>query len=174
MLMRTLALAGLVAFVALVTARALPGYLQTRQFAATAGDAKVEPRPALNSGARQIALAADPRGHFFVDAVVNGRQISFMVDTGATSVALTEATARRLNIRPTAADYAKARTGTANGVIGVAPVILDRVRIGPISVSNVQAMVVPGEALQTNLLGMSFLKELRRFEARGDQLVLVQ
>lgn len=174
MLMRTVVIAGLVVAAALAAAKVLPGYLETRQFAATASEAG-QPQPAVSSaGGHQVVLAADTRGHFFVEAVVNGRKITFMVDTGATAVALTEATARRLNIRPSAADYAKARTSTANGVIGVAPVRLDRIKIGPIAVSQVQAMVVPGDALQTNLLGMSFLKKLRRFEARGDQLLLVQ
>lgn len=94
-----------------------------------------------------------------------------MVDTGATTVALTEATARRLGIRPARTDF-RYPVATANGTVMVALVELGDVRVGGITVRDVAATVVPGDALRTNLLGMSFLGRLSRFEMAGDQLVL--
>ena len=94
-----------------------------------------------------------------------------MVDTGATTVALTEATARRLGIRPARSDY-RYPVSTANGVVMVALVTLDEVKVGGIGIRDVEATVIPGDALATNLLDMSFLARLSRFEMAGSQLVL--
>ena len=94
-----------------------------------------------------------------------------MVDTGATSVAINEATARRLGIRPRLADYSLP-ISTANGIIHAAPVILRSVSVDGIRVRDVRAVVVRGEVLPVNLLGMSFLGRLSRFEIAGDRLVL--
>lgn len=122
---------------------------------------------------RRLALEADPRGHFLTNAVVNGRSIEVMVDTGATVVAINAATARRLGIFLTRRDFT-IPISTANGTINAAPVKLAEVRLGAISVRNVDAAVLPGEVLPVNLLGMSFLKRLSKFELAGGQLVLVQ
>lgn len=122
---------------------------------------------------RRVAIDADPRGHFLVDAKVNGRSVEAVVDTGATTVALTAETARRLGIRLSASDY-RAPISTANGVVSAAPVILAEIRLGSITVRDVTAMVVPGNALEVNLLGMSFLSRLTRFESSGGRMVLTE
>ena len=122
---------------------------------------------------RTVALKADPRGHYLVDALVNGRRIPVMVDTGATAVALNADSARRLGIYVSRSDY-KLPISTANGVIAAAPVTLREVRLGGISVRNVEAVVLPGEVLPVNLLGMTFLSRLSKFQISGGQLVLVQ
>jgi aspartyl protease family protein len=124
-------------------------------------------------GGRRVALAADAQGHYQADALVNGRTIPVVVDTGATTVALNAATARRLGIHLTRRDYS-VPLSTANGTVSAAPVTLAEVRIGGVSVRNVAAVVVPGEVLAVNLLGMSFLGRLTRFEVAGGQLVLVE
>lgn len=128
--------------------------------------------PAAGTYDRRVVIRADRRGHFMVDATVGGRSVEFMVDTGATVVALTEETARRLGIRPARRDYTD-QVRTANGIVKVAPVMLDEIAIGAVRVSRVRATVIPGEALGINLLGMSFLRQLRSFEVSGDQLVLL-
>ncbi len=120
-----------------------------------------------------VALRADSRGHYLTDAVVNGNTIPVMVDTGATAVALNAEAARRLGIYVSGSDY-KVPISTANGVISAAPVTLREVRIRGISVRNVQAVVLPGEVLPVNLLGMTFLSRLSKFQMAGGQLVLVQ
>jgi aspartyl protease family protein len=123
--------------------------------------------------AREVRLKADPRGHFILDASVNDRQATFMADTGATLVVLTYDDAARLGLSPHSLDY----TGlaqTANGVSRVAPVLLDRVRVDDITVRNVQAAVAEKGALDTNLLGMSFLGRLKSFQVQGRELILEQ
>jgi len=122
---------------------------------------------------RQVALDADRNGHYLADATVNGIAVRVMVDTGATLVALTAETAGRLGIYPSLSAY-RLQMSTANGATTAAAVMLDHVRLGNIDVYNVQAAVMPAGALSTNLLGMSFLGKLSRFQAGGGQLVLVE
>jgi aspartyl protease family protein len=104
---------------------------------------------------------------------VNGRTLAMLVDTGATTVALNAASARRLGIYLSRADYTEA-ISTANGLVAAAPVRLSEIRLGGISVRNVPAVVLPGEVLTVNLLGMSFLSRLSRFEIADGRLVLEQ
>ena len=143
-----------------------------------ADPAPPEPAPAVTTtrraapaDPRRVALDADRGGHFLVEAVINGRNVRVVVDTGATLVALNEATARRLGIKLARSDFT-IPISTANGTIRAAPVRLSEVRIGGIAVRDVAATVVPGDALSVNLLGMSFLSRLSRFEIAGGQLVL--
>jgi aspartyl protease family protein len=124
------------------------------------------------AGSRTVALQRDGRGHFQVDARVDGRRIGFMVDTGASSIALRVSEAARLGIHPKPSDYT-IRTHTANGTGRAAPVQLHRVEVNGITVRDVQAVVVPDEALGENLLGMSFLSRVKWTYDRG-RLVLEQ
>jgi aspartyl protease family protein len=122
---------------------------------------------------RRVAIAADASGHYLVDARINGRVVSAMVDTGATVVALSADTARRLGIVPARSAFTRP-VATANGVVDAAPATLREVRIGGIVVRNVEALVIPGDGLAVNLLGMSFLGRLQKFESSGGRLVLIQ
>jgi aspartyl protease family protein len=123
-------------------------------------------------GARQsVTLTANGQGHFFVDGQVNGAQVRFLVDTGATLVALSAADGARL-----ALDYRKGERGlmsTANGVAAAYRVKLDTLRIGDITANNVDAVVIEGSGPSFALLGMSFLNrvEMRR---DGETMVLVK
>jgi aspartyl protease family protein len=123
------------------------------------------------SGPRTVEIARDQRGHFAVDGVVDGRRISFMVDTGASLIALTRSDAARLGIHPAQRDY-RVQVSTANGITRAAKVTLGMVEIGGVMVRNVDALISPDEALSENLLGLSFLSRLRRFEYREGRLVL--
>jgi aspartyl protease family protein len=118
-------------------------------------------------------LSADRNGHYLADATINGITVRVMVDTGATTVAISADTASRLGIAPAQSSY-RVAISTANGAVTAAPVIVDHIRVGQIDVYNVQAIVMPPGALSINLLGMSFLSKLSRFEAGGGQLVLMQ
>ncbi len=131
-----------------------------------------EPDQPRTSG-RKIVLRANSRGHYLAKASINGRSLDVIVDTGATSVAISDETARRLGVAPPRSAYTM-EVGTANGSIRAAPVTLNEVRIGNLSVRNVRAVVLPGEALPVSLLGMSFLGRLSKFESAGGQLVLSQ
>ncbi len=108
-----------------------------------------------------VTLSADTRGHFVTDGQVNGGTIRFIVDTGATVVALSAGDARRLGI-----DYRKGQPvlmNTANGVSQGFHVKLDTVRVGSITINNVDAVVMENQAMPA-LLGMSFLNrtQMRR------------
>lgn len=139
--------------------------------AAAARSAEVEPRQV--SYGRTLTVNADRNGHFQVEARIEGRQIAFMVDTGASLVILRETDAANAGIRPMPRDYTATVT-TANGKIKAAPAKLDRVEVGGITVYDVPALVLPDDVLSQNLLGVSFLSRLKRYEYANGRLVLEQ
>ena len=122
---------------------------------------------------RNVVIAPDPQGHFRVEARVDGRRLGFMVDTGASVIALTAKDAARLGIRPMRSEFT-ATVRTANGAIKAAPASLNSVEVDGITVRDVRALILPDEALSENLLGLSFLSRLRRFEYARGKLVLEQ
>ena len=129
--------------------------------------------PAQSSAAfRTVTLRSDQRGHFQVNARVDGRTVDFMVDTGASMIALRETSAARVGIFPAARDYTVLMQ-TANGVGRAARVHLNRVEIEDITVRDIDALVVPDRQLGVNLLGMSFLSRVKWSHERG-RLVLEQ
>jgi aspartyl protease family protein len=125
-----------------------------------------DPADAWNS----IALERDARGHYRVEAAVNGIPVAFMIDTGASDVVLSPADAGRLGLRPDRLRFT-GRATTANGEVALAPVSLREIRIGQLSRRDVDA-VVNGSPMPFSLLGMSFLASLEGWEARGDRLLL--
>jgi aspartyl protease family protein len=108
--------------------------------------------------AREIVLTAGSGGHFTAAGSINGKQVRFMVDTGATLVSLGRDDAERLGI-----DLSTARRGstqTANGTVPIWLVTLNSVRVGDVELANVGAAVVP-QAMPMVLLGNSFLARLQ-------------
>jgi aspartyl protease family protein len=130
--------------------------------------AKQEP---ASSGNGVVEIAADRNGHFLVTAEINGRSVDVMVDSGASIVALPYEDAERAGIFVKDVDFT-GRVSTANGTGRVAPVMLDRVSIGEITVRNVRAAVAEPGRLNMTLLGMSFLSRLQRADMRSGKLVL--
>ena len=125
------------------------------------------------TASRSVVIAPSRGGHFRVEGRVDGRRIDFMVDTGASVIALKPEDAAMLGIRPVPSDYV-AMVKTANGAIRVAPVELNTVEIEDLEVHNVAAIVLPAGVAPENLLGLSFLRRLRRFEYADGKLVLEQ
>ena len=125
------------------------------------------------AGVRSLSIPSDSRGHFLTEGRIDGQRIGFMVDTGASMIALNETSAARFGLRPSRGDY-NATVNTANGTIKVARTRLAMVDIGGLVVRDVDAMVLPDEALSENLLGLSFLSRLKRFEYANGQMVLEQ
>jgi aspartyl protease family protein len=121
---------------------------------------------------RTVKLEADRGGHFQVDARVDGRNIDFVVDTGASKIVIRESSAAKLGIFPRPSEYT-GRTSTANGEARYAPVRLNRVDVNGITVYDVEAAVMPDSALGVNLLGMTFLSRVKWSHDRG-RLVLEQ
>ena len=120
---------------------------------------------------RKVRLKGDARGHFNVRARLNGRPVPFVVDTGASAVAINMSTARKLGLRIRRKDFT-GRSSTANGVVAYAPATIREIRIGGIKVRDVRAAVLPDEALSTNLLGMTFLRRLKRFSVSNNRLLM--
>ena len=118
-------------------------------------------------GGDTVTLFADSRGHFTTIGVVNGISLRFLVDTGASSVVLSSADARQAGVNYLAGK--RVLTQTANGVVAVYSVKLDSLRIGDITLNNVDAAVIEGDKLPIALLGMSFLN---RMEMKRDGMTL--
>jgi aspartyl protease family protein len=127
---------------------------------------------APNAPGRNVVLTKGHNGHFQVDARVDGRRVEFLVDTGASHIALRQREAARLGIHPRLSDFT-VRVNTANGVTKAALVQLRSVEVGDIVVRDVPAIVHADEGLSVNLLGMSFLSKVRWTHERG-KLVLEQ
>jgi aspartyl protease family protein len=122
------------------------------------------------SSRESVTLAADARGHFVADGAVNGVPMRFLVDTGATSIALPASEAQRLGI-----DYRKGERGlvqTANGNVQVYRVKLDSVKVGSIELQSVEA-VVTERGLSIPLLGMSFLNRVE-MKRDGEAMTLIR
>lgn len=119
----------------------------------------------------RVVLTSGAGGHYRTDAEINGRPLSVLVDTGATSVALRYSDARNLGL-VVPGDRFDVSAKTANGMVKGIRVRINSIRIGGISVRDVDALVLPDEALSENLLGMSFLGKLHRFEANAGRLIL--
>lgn len=133
----------------------------------------VVPDASSDAGRRSLFIPRDGRGHFATEGRIDGQRIAFMVDTGASVIALNESSAARFGLRPSRSDY-RAMVTTANGTVKAAPARLPMVEVGGLVVRDVDAMVLPDEALSENLLGLSFLSKLRRFEYANGRMMLEQ
>jgi len=123
------------------------------------------------SMARVVEIKAGAYGHFHTRAEINGRPIGVMVDSGASIVALTFEDARAAGLYVRDSDFTH-RVSTANGSARIAPVTIDRITIGDITVREVAGAVMETGKLGTTLLGMSFLSRLQRVDMRSGMLVL--
>ena len=132
--------------------------------------AQFVPGRAVSRG-RTVEIARGSGGSFALAMQVNGARILMVLDTGASSVVLTQEAARAAGL-PLEILYYYVSVETANGRARAAPVMLDRVSIGTITERSVPALVAQGGALRSNLLGMSFLNRLQSWEVRGDKLLL--
>jgi aspartyl protease family protein len=119
-------------------------------------------------GDAEVTKASD--GHYWAEGQVDGAAVRFLVDTGASNVALTSADAQRLGFDPLSLAY-DVPVRTANGETRAARISLPSLSVGGARVQDVQAMVVR-EGLTTSLLGMSYLGRLSRFEATPQALIL--
>lgn len=123
---------------------------------------------AAPAGSVAIPKAAD--GHFWASGQVNGSDVRFLVDTGATAVALTPADATRLGLKPADLHYGF-QVVTAAGQARAAPVKLASITVAGARLENVDALVIE-RGLDTSLLGMTYLGRLSGFQATRKTLVL--
>jgi len=138
--------------------------------AAAAPETAATVRKSASNGS-EVRLSADANHQYFVTAALNQRPASFLIDTGASFVALRDSDARAANIYVSWADYTQP-VRTANGETKAAVANIDVIEIDGIRVENVKAFILPDEQLSMNLLGMSFLSKLDSVEQRGGELVL--
>ena len=118
---------------------------------------------------RDVEVVRGRGGDFAVSARVNGARVPMVLDTGASSVVLTQEAAKAAGLPIEVLTYT-VKVDTANGRTRAAPVTLDRIAVGSLTERSVPALVAQAGELKHNLLGMSFLNRLASWEVRGDTL----
>jgi aspartyl protease family protein len=118
---------------------------------------------------RNVQIVRGNGGDFGVAAHINGAKIAMVLDTGASSVVLTQEAAKAAGLPIEVLNYT-VNVDTANGHTRAAPVTLDRLAVGGLTERAVPALVAQPGQLRTNLLGMTFLNRLESWEVRGDKL----
>jgi aspartyl protease family protein len=128
-----------------------------------------EPAAVVTGGLGEVTLTRSADSHFYADAQVNGTNVRFLVDTGASSVVLTREDAERAGIG--AGDYSARGIG-AGGEVRLMPSTANRLALGPIAADNVPVMVAEEGGLPVSLLGQSFLSRVASVTIERDRLVL--
>jgi len=132
--------------------------------------AELVPGHVISHG-RTVEVARSGAGDFAIAAQINGARVHMVLDTGASSVVLTQDDAKAAGLPIDLLDYTVS-IDTANGRTRAAPVTLDRLAVGELEERSVEALVVQPGQLHTSLLGMSFLNRLQSWQVIGDRLVL--
>ena len=127
------------------------------------------PNASENNGIREVILEGNRRHHYLANGHINGKPVTFLLDTGATDVVIPGDLARELKLKAGAKGYAQ----TANGVVEIMATRLDKLTLGNIHLNNVRASINPAMQDQAILLGMSALKQVE-FTQRNGQLILRQ
>jgi len=117
-----------------------------------------------------VALRRGADGHFHATLEINGRRVAMLVDTGASDIVLSAADARRVGLDPAQLVFSR-RAATANGVVALAPVTLDSLRLGPFEDRNVPA-AVNGGPMRGSLLGLAYLDRFARLRVENDRMIL--
>ena len=128
------------------------------------------PDEAAGNGVARVVLRRADNGHFYADAQVNGTPVRFLVDSGASVVALTREDAARAGLHVREGDYTDVAQSAA-GLVPLKPVVLDRVSIGPLAATRVRAAVIGG-AGGMSLLGQSFLSRIGTVEITQNEMRL--
>lgn len=130
---------------------------------------QAEERAAMVVSGPWTTLTRQSNGHFFAKALVNGQSVDFLIDTGASGVALTEADARRIGIPLDPANYGVIGSGASGEVRG------QFVTLGSVSLDGKRVEQIPGAVLEgseVSLLGQSFLSRMGHIEIVGDRMVI--
>ena len=137
--------------------------------ASSSGDSDNESEGDAPTSVGEIALERNPDGHFYADVEVNGQTINFLVDTGASVIALSRDDARRAGLAPSISMPGVVGEGASGEVHGEV-VSLDRVSLGSATASNLPAIVL--DSGSQSLLGQSFLSKFDSVEIRDDRMIL--
>lgn len=126
-------------------------------------------RSAASGEPQEVVLVRNKQGHYVATGGINGEAVIFLLDTGATDVAVSQALAQRLNLKR----GVEVISNTANGQVTAWRTRLDRVNLGGIELTNIRGSILPNMGGDEVLLGMSFLKRLELIQ-RGDTLTIRQ
>lgn len=129
------------------------------------------PTQGMEHGDGTVSFPAGPDGHFYIQALVNGGRVTFMVDTGASDIVLTPRDADRIGIDSEHLDFDQVAE-TANGLVRGAAIELDSLVVGPIDMGRLPA-TINGADMSESLLGMEFLNRLRGWRVENGVLTLV-
>jgi aspartyl protease family protein len=174
LLRSTLTVAALAVLAAL--ALGVGSRFSTPMLMAAGGRSPVAPSPgvvqraAATASPNALRFRADGSGHFYLEAEANGTPVRFLVDTGASLVALTLEDARAAGLDPATLSYS-AVMSTANGTARAAPVRLRSLRLGQLELEDVNAVVME-RPMAVSLLGMSFLERLQGYSIRNGVLTV--
>ena len=152
----------------------LTGLLSFREDAAFIGKrflGALSPMQGMAHEDGSVSFPAGPDGHFYVQAMINGGRVTFMVDTGATDVVLAPNDARRIGIDPASLVFDQFAE-TANGTVSGAAIRLDSLVVGSIEMNGLPA-TVNGADMSESLLGMEFLNRLRGWRVENGVLTLM-
>lgn len=122
-----------------------------------------EPQSIGDGGGFGVLLKRNRGGHYVATGKINGADVTFLVDTGATLVAVPEGVALRLGLKK----GARQSSSTANGMTHVWSTVIDEIRLGPIVQRNVRASILPNMLGDEVLLGMTFLKDMELVQRDG-------
>jgi aspartyl protease family protein len=128
-----------------------------------------ESASSASTGSSEVRLVRKAGGHFYADVEVNGTVVEFMIDTGATGIAITPQDARRVGLSLDASEQTYVGEGAGGALTGHI-VELDRVKLGAKASTDMRAVVIDGAS--TNLLGQSFLTKFAEVTVRGDVMTL--
>jgi len=135
-------------------------------------EASLYPERAIVSAQGTVSFNRARDGHFYAEVEVNGEKIEFVIDTGASDIVLSEQDAETLGY-PVGDLIYSGRASTANGVVPIARITLDKITLGRFSDRGISATVNGGE-LETSLLGMRYLQRFRKIEITGSRLTLTR
>ncbi len=181
MLKWALKLCGLVFLCALISTTLIPKHSRPasqKSISVSANMAKkhdILPSPTAQTAINltqsgELKVQKSPDGHYWLEAIVNGHPLKFVVDTGASTITLNKPDAEMLGLMP-ASDMFTGHSSTANGVVRFAPIRLGSLSLAQLSWSDIPATVIDAP-MSANLLGMSFLNSLKSFSFEGDTLIL--
>lgn len=129
-----------------------------------------KPRLSVEGSETVIPLSSD--GHYWVRATINGAELDLMIDTGATITSLSQDGAEAVGLVPDPL-VAPALLNTANGQVMARAGIISELSFGTITARNLEAMILPAEGLDTNVLGMNLLNQLVSWRVENERLILV-
>lgn len=128
-------------------------------------------RPTLSIAGQTTVIPLSNDGHYWIRALVNGREVDFLVDTGATYTSLSEGAAEAVRLEPDNSK-APATLNTANGVIEARFGRIEELRFGTITARQLDAIILPGASGNTNVVGMNLLSQLGSWRVENQQLIL--